>query len=155
MNKVKIHTTTTLNTLSTQLIPVARFVLVRISNEKRSKSTVSKPSTFSKLFKPLPSSSSSSEFSTTSEQLTQHRQLITLYLNQLLQSVSERQRVQQETRIQRQLEKTSSLGGFGGAAVGGGGMLREFGEKMAEKAEKDYKLGKRLSKGGGEGEEFG
>lgn len=67
-----------------------------------------------------------------------------------MQSVSERQRVQQETRIQRQLEKTSSLGGFGGAAVGGGGMLREFGEKMAEKAEKDYKLGKRLSKGGGE-----
>ncbi|GAA5949646.1 hypothetical protein JCM3765_002739 [Sporobolomyces pararoseus] len=122
---------------------------VRISNEKRSKSSTnsSKPSTFSKLFNlPSASASSSSRELSTSEQLSQHRQLITLYLNQLLQSVSERQRVQQETRVFRQLEKTSSLGGLGGGGALG---MREFGEKMAEKAERDYKHGKRLSKGGG------
>ncbi|GAA5908189.1 Ufe1p [Sporobolomyces salmoneus] len=109
---------------------------VRISNEKRSKPPPSSaPSGFSKFFN-LPSSSSSSSQLDSSTQLASHRSFITLYLNQLLQSVSDQQRSQQEYRVQRQLEKSASLGGFGGGGALG---MRELGEKMADEATRDYK----------------
>lgn len=47
------------------------------------------------------------------EALAQHRSLITFYLNALLADVSQRQRDQQEARVQRQLEKAQSLGALG------------------------------------------
>lgn len=60
--------------------------------------------------------------------LASHRSCITHYLNSLLAKVSQIQRIQQETRVQRQLDKNSSLGEGSSSA----GMV-EFAKKQADK----------------------
>ncbi|BGP12808.1 hypothetical protein JCM10213_008069 [Rhodosporidiobolus nylandii] len=93
---------------------------VRLSKEKQ------EASTSSRLFG---SSSPTSDF------LTSHRSYITLYLNALLASVSQRQRDQQEARVRRQLEKTQSLGGLGGGGALG---MDELGRQMGARAKSDF-----------------
>ncbi|GAA5984040.1 hypothetical protein JCM11641_005576 [Rhodosporidiobolus odoratus] len=97
---------------------------VRLDTAKRDSS---KPS--SRLFK------SSSAASPSPEVLASHRSYITLYLNALLASVSQRQRDQQEARVRRQLEKTQSLGGMGGGGALG---MDELGRKMALDAKSQH-----------------
>ncbi|GAA5994902.1 Ufe1p [Rhodotorula paludigena] len=80
-----------------------------------------------------------------SQALSEHRALATFYLNALLASVSQRQRDQQEARVQRQLEKTQSLGGMGGGGALG---MDELGRQMARKATEDRK-GKAREAGAG------
>ncbi|GAA6021372.1 hypothetical protein JCM11491_004764 [Sporobolomyces phaffii] len=117
---------------------------VRISNEKRANANAPTASGLSKFLHLAPRTSSVSPQETTSQALASHRAYVTLYLNQLLQAVSERQRLQQQTRVERQLEKSASLGGFGGGdAVG----MHAFGERLAEQAQRDYNA-KRNSGGG-------
>ncbi|GAA5838305.1 hypothetical protein JCM5353_006845 [Sporobolomyces roseus] len=123
---------------------------VRISNEKKKHSTSSTSSSsgLSRFFSP--SSSLPSPAVSSSDSLSSHRAFITLYLNTLLQRVSERQRIQQETRVTRQLEKTSSLGGFGGGRALG---MDRLGKEMASTAQQRYDDTKRGSKGKGKSEE--
>ncbi|GAA5857210.1 hypothetical protein JCM8547_009374 [Rhodosporidiobolus lusitaniae] len=102
---------------------------LRLSKEKQE---ASKPS--SRLFGSS-SSSSSSSISGTSELLASHRSFVTLYLNALLASVSQRQRDQQEARVWRQLEKTQSLGGMGGGGALG---MDELGKQMAGRAKAEF-----------------
>ncbi|GAA6059850.1 hypothetical protein JCM10212_007055 [Sporobolomyces blumeae] len=119
---------------------------VRLSNEKRSLPPA--PSGLSKLLG-LPHPSSSSSSSSDSEALATHRSLITLYLNELLQTVSTRQRVQQETRVQRQLDKSQSLGGLGGGGALG---MDRLGHERAERSqgERDSNWGLRGKGRGGD-----
>jgi len=74
----------------------------------------------------LPAAASSAA----SASLASHRTLVTLYLNSLLAQVSETQRAQQEARVQRQLDRTASLGGLGH----GGVALDAYGRAQADKA---------------------
>ncbi|GAA6032783.1 hypothetical protein JCM8097_000786 [Rhodosporidiobolus ruineniae] len=111
---------------------------VRLAKEKQG---LSKPG--SRLF----GSSSSSSSGISSETLTSHRSYITLYLNTLLATVSQRQRDQQEARVRRQLEKTQSLGGMGGGGALG---MDDLGRQMAAKAQGEYNA--RRGKGKEEGE---
>ncbi|GAA5922352.1 Ufe1p [Sporobolomyces koalae] len=110
--------------------------LVRVANEKRSASSIGSSSGISRLFSS--SASPAVAAAASSESLTSHRSYITLYLNHLLQTVSDRQRKQQETRVQRQLDKTASLGGLGGGGAQG---MHRLGEKLALDAQRDYHLG--------------
>ncbi|GAA5913974.1 hypothetical protein JCM6882_002584 [Rhodosporidiobolus microsporus] len=91
-----------------------------------------------------------SSSSPTSDVLTSHRSYITLYLNALLASVSQRQRDQQEARVKRQLEKTQSLGGLGGGGALG---MDDFGKQMALKAKADYNAKKGKGRDDGEGQQ--
>ncbi|TKA54606.1 hypothetical protein B0A53_03013 [Rhodotorula sp. CCFEE 5036] len=62
---------------------------------------------------PATSQDSASTTAAAEQALAQHRSLITFYLNALLADVSQRQRDQQEARVQRQLERAQSLGALG------------------------------------------
>lgn len=87
--------------------------------------------------------------------LASHRACITHYLNTLLAKVSEHQRNQQELRVQRQLDKNTSLGdGYG---LGGGSGMEAFGAKEVEKARIQYSLngGNLKGKGGVNGSTIG
>ncbi|GAA5969493.1 hypothetical protein JCM21900_002755 [Sporobolomyces salmonicolor] len=87
---------------------------------------------------PVPSPHSAS-----SEALASHRAFTTLYLNTLLADVSRRQRDQQEARVQRQLDKSASLGGMGGGGALGMDVL---GRQMADTARSEYAATKGKSK---------
>ncbi|KAI5481405.1 SNARE protein syntaxin 18/UFE1 [Pseudohyphozyma bogoriensis] len=110
---------------------------LRVANESR----VNPNHGLSRMLRlPVPPSKSSA-----SDQLANHRTLITLYLNTLLAQVSQAQRDQQEARVARQLERTATLGGLGGGGALG---MDQLGKSNAEKAKSDYVAGK-----GGKGKE--
>ncbi|KWU45439.1 hypothetical protein RHOSPDRAFT_28818 [Rhodotorula sp. JG-1b] len=93
----------------------------RLEAEKRDNpSPTASGGALSRLLRLAPATSQDSAATTAAAEqaLAQHRSLITFYLNALLADVSQRQRDQQEARVQRQLEKAQSLGALG-ANVGG------------------------------------
>lgn len=94
----------------------------RVSHESRQN-----PNTSLVRFLGLPIASPSRAASS----LASHRTYITLHLNTMLAHVSQLQRDQQETRVQRQLDKSATLNGLGGGGALG---MDEFGKKLAEKA---------------------
>ncbi|GAA5915939.1 hypothetical protein JCM8208_003671 [Rhodotorula glutinis] len=83
--------------------------------------------------------SSSPSLSPEAEVLADHRAHVTLYLNELLAVVSQRQRDQQEARVRRQLERTQSLGGMGGGGALG---MDALGRDMADKAKSERASGR-------------
>ena len=87
----------------------------------------------------LPTAPSAVEAS--NEQLTAHRASIALYLNSLLAEVGKTQQLQQETRVKRQMEKTSVQSGLGG--LGTTGMV-EYGAHLAGTRSEEFKVRKPL-----------
>lgn len=84
------------------------------------------------------SSSSSSIYSPEKDPLAAHRSCITHYLNTLLAKVSQHQRIQQELRVQRQLDKNATLGDSYGLGIGNG--MEGFGKNQVEKSKSQYNL---------------
>lgn len=101
----------------TRLHPAVR--IARLEAEKRDNPP---GGALSRLLGLTPDDRSAASDAASAEALTQHRSLVTFYLNALLADVSQRQRDQQELRVQRQLEKAQSLGAIGAKAgpLGGG-----------------------------------
>lgn len=95
----------------TRLHPAVR--IARLEAEKRDNPP---GGALSRLLGLTPDDRSAASDAASAEALTQHRSLVTFYLNALLADVSQRQRDQQELRVQRQLEKAQSLGAIGAKA---------------------------------------
>lgn len=86
------------------------------------------------------SSSSSSVYSPETDPLAAHRSCITHYLNTLLAKVSQHQRIQQELRVQRQLNKNTSLSSSDGYGLGIGNGMDRFGKNEVEKSKNQFNL---------------
>lgn len=95
-----------------QLEQLEKVRIARLEAEKRD-NPATPGGALSRLLGLAPAASSETQDASAEQALAQHRSLITFYLNALLADVSQRQRDQQEARVQRQLEKAQSLGALG------------------------------------------